>query len=120
MTWFWLGAAALSGFFARGFFHANQNLHKPLIEQLEDDLAHDRQFVLVTLRRELANYMVRLDPDRYLNLYREARAADTAIKNASKQSQEAQFVEITAKYPFYQDFDFIGTREHVLYPDALR
>ena len=35
MTWFWLGVAALSGFFARGFFQANQNLHKPLIEQLK-------------------------------------------------------------------------------------
>ncbi len=101
------------------FFLAWQNLNAPLIDQLNENLAHDRRLFLATLRRELANYMVRLDPDRYLDLYREARAADTAIQNASKQSQEAQFADLTAMYPSYEDFDFIGVRAHVLYADAL-
>jgi len=84
------------------------------------NMASDRELALCTLRRELANYMVRLDPDRYLHLYREARAADIAIGKADKASQEAQHAAISDKYRFYQDFDLIGTREHVLYAGALK
>jgi hypothetical protein len=83
------------------------------------NLASDRELALTTLRRELANYMVRLDPDRFLSLYRDARAADIAIGQADKASREAQLVAITDKYPLYQDFDLVSTREHVLYADAL-
>jgi hypothetical protein len=75
--------------------------------------------MLATFRRELANYMVRLDPDRFLQFYRKARAVDEAIGTADNEMREAELTIITKKYPMYTDFDLVGTREHVLYADAL-
>ncbi len=83
------------------------------------NIASDRELMLATFRRELANYMVRLDPDRFLRLYRKARAAEAAIDAADKDEREAQLTIIVKRYPFYTDFDFVGTRDHVLYSDAL-
>jgi hypothetical protein len=82
-------------------------------------MASDRELMLATFRRELANYLVRLDPDRFLRLYRKARQAEAAIEKADKEERDAQLTIITKRYPFYTDFDFVGTREHVLYADAL-
>lgn len=83
------------------------------------NMASDRELMLATFRRELANHMVRLDPDRFLRFYRKARAAEAAIETADKDEREAQHTIIAKRYPFYTDFDFVGTRGHVLYSDAL-
>jgi hypothetical protein len=82
-------------------------------------MAEDRELMLSTFRRELANYMVRLDPDRYLDLYRKAMALETAFGKADNEEREAQLLIITKRYPMYEEFDFIGTRPYVLYSDAL-
>jgi hypothetical protein len=121
MDWLWLGGAALLGFFVGMFVRgrAPQNMPAPLLGRFNLNLAQDRDFALRTLRRELANYMVRRDPDRYLELYRRARGADMAISHITKASNEDRLEAITKKYPFYADFDFIGTREHVVYADGL-
>ncbi len=87
--------------------------------ELRRNLALVRELALSTLRRELANFMVHLDPDRFLRLYREARAADIAISDADKRTQTAQRAAICEKFPYYSEFDLVGTREHVLYADAL-
>ncbi len=87
--------------------------------ELRRNLALVRELALSTLRRELANFMVHLDPDRFLRLYREARAADIAISDADKRTQTAQRAAICEKFPYYAEFDLVGTREHVLYADAL-
>jgi hypothetical protein len=81
--------------------------------------ASDRDLMLSTFRRELANYLVRLDPDRFLRLCDKAHRAEAQIKAADKAERDAQFVLITKRYPHYEDFDLIGTRSHVLYADAL-
>jgi hypothetical protein len=122
MGWLWLGVAALLGavvgFLFGGYLYGR--MFKYSVEPtLRRDTAADRTLALSTLRRELANYMVRQDPDRYLRLYREARAADIAIGKADKASREAQLATITNKYPYYKDFDFLSTREHVLYAGTL-
>jgi hypothetical protein len=121
MEWLGLGIAALLGFFVGAFLRGSASRNSQASELGRPGLntASDRELALRTLPRDLANYMVRLDPDRCLRLYREARAADIAIGKADKTSQEAQLATITVKYPLYQDFDLIGTREHVLYADAL-
>jgi hypothetical protein len=75
--------------------------------------------MLSTFRRELANYLIRVDPDRFLRLYHKARAAEAAIEAGDKKQRDAQLTMITERYPLYQDFDLIGTREHVLYADAF-
>ena len=81
--------------------------------------ACDRQVMLSTFRREIANYLVRIDPDRYLRLYRKARSTETAIEKADKEEREAQLLLLTKRYPQYEDFDLVDTRPHVLYADAL-
>ena len=91
----------------------------PAASRLGMNMASDRELMLATFRRELANYMVRLDPDRFLSFYRKARAAEVAIDAADKDEREAHLTIIAKRYPFYTDFDIVGTRDHVLYADAL-
>lgn len=81
--------------------------------------ATDREIMLSTFRRELANYLVRLDPDRYLRLYCKARSTETAIEKADKDERDAQLLLLTRRYAQYEDFDLVNTRAHVLYADAL-
>jgi hypothetical protein len=81
--------------------------------------ASDRELMLSTFRRELANYLIRVDPDRFLRLYHKARTSEAAIEVGDKKHRDAQLTLITERYPLYQDFDLIGTREHVLYADAF-
>jgi hypothetical protein len=75
--------------------------------------------MLSTFRRELANYMVRTDPNRFLSFYRKACETEAAINVAGKAERAAHFTLICKKYPTYQDFDLIDKREHVLYAGAL-
>ena len=121
MVWIWISGATLIGLLMGAYFgwHASQKTQAPLLGKLRLNMASDRELALSTLRREIANYIVRRDPDRYLWLYRKARAVDIEINGADKATKEAQFASLTEKYPFYQDFDLIGTRNHVLYADAL-
>lgn len=81
--------------------------------------ASDRSLVLEILRRELANYLVRYDPDRFLHLYRKARQVENEIDSGDNDLREAQNTLLVKRYPFYADFDLIGTRDHVLYADAF-
>lgn len=81
--------------------------------------ASDRDIMLATFRREVANYLIRIDPDRFQQLYRKARATEASIEAADKKVREAEFTLITKRYPMYADFDLIGTRPYVLYADAL-
>src|ERR1700745_31659 len=121
MDYLWLGAAVILGLIVglslRG--RKSNGLQTVELGQLRLNMASDRELALFTLRRELANNLVRLDPDRFLHLYRKARAADIEIGKADRKSQEAQPTAITDKYPYYENSDLVGTREHVLYADAL-
>lgn len=121
MEWLGIGIAALIGFVVGAFLHrrASQSLEAPELARLGLNMASDRELAFRTLRREIANYLVRIDPDQFLRLYRKARAADIAIGSADRGSQQEQFDAIAKKYPLYEDFDLIGARDHVLYADAL-
>jgi hypothetical protein len=121
MEWIWPAGAALIGFFVGASLRGRvpQNSQAPMLNTLALNMASDRELMLATFRRELANYMVRLDPDRFLQFYRKAHAAEAAIGAADNEMREAELTIITKKYPMYTDFDLVGTREHVLYADAL-
>jgi hypothetical protein len=125
MEWLWLAVAALIGLAVAaliGFFVGMSLLGRALesvASERELNMASDRELMLSTFRRELANYMVQADPDRFLRLYQKARAAEAAIGSADKAEREAQYTIITKKCPMYADFDLVATREHVLYADAL-
>jgi len=96
-----------------------QRSRAPKVPPRPIGMASDRELVLATFRRELANYLVRLDPDRFLRFYQKARQVEIAIEKADKDEREAQLTIITKRYPIYTDFDLVSTREHVLYADAL-
>ncbi|MGC2222328.1 MAG: hypothetical protein WA624_08155, partial [Methylocella sp.] len=63
--------------------------------------------------------MLRRDPDRYLPIYKEAHDTALAISAADRSDQRAQLAKLCEQYPFYADFDLVGTRDHVLYADGL-
>jgi hypothetical protein len=58
------------------------------------------------------------DPDRYVELYRSLHAEVSACKDWKPTALQTKYDEISKRYPQYEDFDPIGTRLHVLYPDA--
>ena len=81
--------------------------------------AQDRAFLLGTLRRELTNYMVRRDPDRFVALFEKSLIATEEIKKLGKSELRTQLTNFCEKHPMYTDFDLFGTRGHVLYEDAI-
>jgi hypothetical protein len=121
MDWIWLVGAALIVFFvgARVGARSQTKIQASTPNTLALNMASDRELMLATFRRELANYMVRIDPDRFLRLYRKACAAENAVEEADDEMRKAELTIITKKYPMYTDFDLINTRGHVLYADAL-
>jgi hypothetical protein len=121
MFWLWLACAALVGIgggMFLGFLGATL-LMQPSIMERSRNVAGDRNFALSVLRRELANWMFRRDPDRYRRAYKEAHEASAAIGAANRAEQRRQLAKLAEQYPFYTDFDLVGTRDYVLYADAL-
>src|SRR5580698_9047523 len=121
MDWIWFAGAAILVFFvgARVGARSEQKSQATRLNELALNMASDRDLGLAMFRRELANYLVRTDPDRFLRLYRKARAAENAIEEADLDTRKAELTIITKKYPMYSDFDLVNTRGHVLYADAL-
>jgi hypothetical protein len=70
--------------------------------------AHDRMIYLNTLRRELANHLVWQDPDRYLQLYQLIHAETATFKDLQRSQALARLLELSKKYPQYQDFDLMA------------
>lgn len=80
--------------------------------------AHDRNNLLNTWRREIANLIVWHDPDRYVDLYKTLHAEVSGYKDWKLEALQTKYDEISGRYPNYSDFDPFGTRLHVLYADA--
>lgn len=120
--WLWMAAAAVAGMVAGLFigWRMGVSAMQPAVQQLNRNLANDRNFVLSVLRRELANWMFRRDPDRYLRTYKKAHEAAAAISVADRSDQRGQLAKLTEEHGFYRDFDLLGTHDYVLYGDALR
>lgn len=91
----------------------------PAVNSQRTAQAHDRMNFLNTLRRELANYLIWRDPDRYLQLYATVHAETAAFKDLKPDRRAAHVNELCKKYPQYDDFDLVGTRVYVLYADTL-
>lgn len=119
-----LGGAVLlgGGGFIVGVYFAARRLaaaQQAIAFRYEKDSATDRHMILSLLQRELANWMLRQSPDRYVATYKDAQLEAERILAGSTIEQEAKYDEIARRHPFYGDFDLIGTREHVLYDDGL-
>lgn len=104
---FWLGARAA----AEGV--------KPGIQQLARTQAYDRNNYLRILRRELANHLMQRDPAMFERLYEKLHYDIARYDTFSKDGLAGEFRALVERFPQYDDFDLIGTRQHVLYPDAF-
>jgi hypothetical protein len=120
MNWIWLiltGVAGLLLGVRMGARSAKATVQSLLIEQ-GANLARDRNLLLHTFRRELANIMIRRDPDNFLRIYREVHNDSISIPEMKIEKQKALLNEITSKYVVYEEFDLFGAREHVLSGDV--
>jgi hypothetical protein len=121
MQWMWLTTAAIIGIVA-GYlagWRVAVVAMRPTLQELHQNLATDRNLALSVLRRELANWMFRHDPDRYLQTYKTAHEATKVISKIDNREQCRELAILTERHKFYKDFDSIATRDYVLYADAL-
>lgn len=91
---------------------------KQVIREKDLTQAIDRGNYLQTLRRELGNLLLRRDPQRYLELFQQLSAELTSIKFWRPEELQKRLSGLCEKYPNYNDFDVIGSREYVLYSDG--
>lgn len=124
VTWFWLASAGICGvgiglFFGFLGFRRAALLMRATVWRSNRDLAEAQAQWLFLLRRELANWLFRRDPDRYHRAYKTALEVTAAIRAASPAEQRSQHAKLAEQYPSYFDFDLIYTRQYVLYADAL-
>jgi hypothetical protein len=119
--WIFLVVATLLGAIVGAViqWRVGKVLAEPMLHKLRRALADDEVRLLSTFRRELANFMVRTDPERFFRLHNEARATQISIGDAEKIVQLSDYRDICVEFPSFGDFDLVGTREYVLYADGL-
>jgi hypothetical protein len=91
----------------------------PGIKDIQGTQAIDRANYLFILRRELANILIWRDPQRYLRLYQELSSELSSLESWRLEEIKKRLAELCEKYPDYDDFDIIASKEYVLYPDAV-
>ena len=89
-----------------------------LVKEIEKTQAIDRANYLFTLRRELANLLIWRKPRRYLQLYHELSSELVSLESWRIEEINKRLAELCKKYPSYNDFDIISSREYVLYADG--
>ncbi|UIJ79115.1 hypothetical protein [Rhizobium leguminosarum] len=83
------------------------------------DLDEAESRYLQTHQREVANLLLTIGPEPMEKAYRKARRRqDDAIAGGPARI-EAELTALSHKYPFFRDFEKIGTRHFVPYSDAL-
>jgi hypothetical protein len=118
MELFFVGLAALIVGFLLGMkYTAKAAL--PGIKDIQGTQAIDRANYLFILRRELANILIWRDPQRYLRLYQELSSELSSLESWRLEEIKKRLAELCEKYPSYNDFDIIASKEYVLYPDAV-
>lgn len=121
MFWVWLSLALVGGLI--GGFMVGAKLigaiAKEGLDQAAKDKASDQDLLMHTFRRELGNWMFRTDPDRYRALYDRARLTEARTLAADPAERLALLKRLASDMPYVADFDFVGSREHVTYSDAL-
>ncbi|OYW53048.1 MAG: hypothetical protein B7Y80_19010 [Hyphomicrobium sp. 32-62-53] len=113
-----VGLVALIGGFMLGA-KLTEMACAPKLNKAWNEQAIDRANYLQTLRRELANQLVWRDPQRFLQLYRHLHSEVASFGSWRPEEVRKRLYELCRKYPNYDDFDAIGTREYVLYPDRV-
>jgi hypothetical protein len=109
--------ALIVGFFS-GFKLTAATMTRTL-EELSEKQAEDRANYLFTLRRELANILIWRDPQRYLRIFKDLGSKFESLKSWRIEEINKNLSDLSEKYPFYGDFDGIGSKEYVLYSSSL-
>lgn len=81
--------------------------------------ASDRSNLLHAYLRELSNYLVQVNPERYYTIYSRTLDEQEKLFAQDKKTREAQLHILTERYPIYDNFDFISTRPYVIYGETL-
>lgn len=113
-----VGLVALIGGFMLGA-KLTEMAVAPRLNKVSNEQAIDRANYLQILRRELANQLVWRDPQRYLQLYRQLHSEVASFGSWRPEEVRKRLAELCRKYPNYDNFDTIGTREYVLYADGV-
>lgn len=121
MDFLWLVVAAVVGLVAGFFFGLKSSAEsvRPGLQRLQETMAYDRNNYLRVLRRELANHLMQRDSTRFERLYEKLHYDLQRYDTFSKEALAGELRALVERFPQYDDFDLIGTRQHVLYPDAF-
>jgi len=108
-----VGVAILYFVFRSGFMLA-VSASKASSAGAKRSQATDRNNLLSTWRREMANILLWRDPERYLRLYQALHTEISAYKGWKPATLQTKFDVLAKMYPQYEDFDAIGTRRLTL------
>ncbi len=120
MEWLWL--PSLIGGFVVGLIVGGKGAASraaDIVRQVLREQATDRFSFLRVLRREIANHLMQRDPRAFERLYERLHGEVARYKTFSHEALQAERRALCERYPDYSDFDVIGSREHILYPDAI-
>lgn len=117
MELFLVGLVAISVGFILGM-KLTAKAALPGFREIEKVQAIDRANYLFTLRRELANLLIWRDPQRYVKLHESLSSQLSSIGAWRIEEINKRLEELCVKYPSYNDFDIISSREYVLYVDS--
>lgn len=122
MHWFGIAVAVVVGLIV-GCVLGSRLIGKMLQPKLQEQAkqhAGDLNLLLHTYRREIARWLFRTDPDRFIAHYARAIKLEAQIAVTVRGEQRRQLAAIVEKFPLYSDFDTIGGWEYVQYADALK
>jgi hypothetical protein len=117
MELFLVGLVAISVGFILGM-KLTAKAALPGLKEIEKTQAIDRANYLFTLRRELANLLIWRNPRRYVKLHEALSSELSSVSAWRVEEINKRLGELCVKYPSYNDFDIISSRDYVLYVDS--
>lgn len=120
--WEYLGIAAAFGLgwaIRNGGAKADRGAAAQALSEKAHNLDEAESRYLQTHQREVANLLGAISPDLMEKAYRKARRRQDEAIEGGPARIEAELAALSHKYPFFQDFEVIGTRHFVPYSDAM-
>ncbi|ANM04703.1 hypothetical protein AMC78_CH02617 [Rhizobium phaseoli] len=119
--WEYLGIATAFGLgwaIRHGGAKAEHGAAAQVLYQKSRALDEAESRYLQTHLREVANLLLAIDPDLMERAYTKARRRQDEAIAGGHARIEAELTALSHKYPFFQDFEIVGTRHFVPYSDA--
>ena len=94
-------------------------LEKKSIENaIEQARGDDNALVISILSREVANELILRDEVEFSKKFRQLYLNWQGLSKLNEDGKRISLSGITSKYPFFNDFDLIAAKSHILYADA--